>query len=341
MAEQTLTVPLSKLRENPDNPRKHFAAVPELAETLLTHGVLQRIIVRREADGQLVIVDGHRRFRAAKLAGLKEVPVEVKDLTKQQAYEAMLVSNIQREDISALEQADSYAKLMSDFGLSADEAAARVGVSRARVYSVTRLLDLVEPAKKALQQGKLSAVVAQRIAQVRGERLQLQFLSDVLAMGDKGTVRAVERLLRSRYLEVAKRGLSKRQRETREHGAEVALRRRVLPRLLTRVAELVERRAHLDETDLRTAALALAETGGEAAKEVFQRRGLRADRLSKVGGTQLRSLVLELVFAQWAVLQDGEYSPAVKALAKAYGLSLSELEKGVAAMEKAEGLFSS
>lgn len=343
MSELTVQlIPFSKLHESPDNPRKLFGNLNELADSIRSQGVLQPGVARKTPEGRIEIVIGHRRFRAGKIAGLKAFPVFVRDMSRQQALEAMLVENKQREDVNALELADGYAKLMTDFQLSADEVADRVGVSRSSVYMAVTLLDLVEPAKKALLQGKLTASGAVEIVKARGERLQLQALADALKLSKNGeppSARAVQRLVRSKYLTEAKKGLSKRQREDRTHGVDVALRRRVLARLLGRVAELVERKPHLDENDLRTAAIALAESGGEAVREVFTRRGLRPDRL-KIGATQLRSLVVELALAPWLRLDtDGEYEPSVRATAKAYGLSLAELAANVENEGAAEALF--
>lgn len=335
-------IPLSKLRESGDNPRKLFGNLNELADSLRSQGMLQPAVARRNAEGDLEVVIGHRRFRAAKLAGLKTMPVFVREMSRQQALEAMLVENKQREDVNALELADGYAKLMNDFNLSADDVADRVGVSRSSVYTATSLLDLMEPAKKALLQGKITASGAIEIVKVHGERLQLQALADAMKLSKNGeppSARAIQRLVRSKYLSTPKGGVSKRQREEREHGADVALRKRVLVRLLGRIAELVERKPNLDETDLRTAAIALAEVGGEAARQVFVRRGLRPDRL-KIGATQLRSLLVELALASWLRLDaEGDYEPAVKATAKAYGLSLSELSANVENESAANALF--
>jgi ParB/RepB/Spo0J family partition protein len=344
MSEQVRMVALSRLRESADNPRKHFGDLTEMAKSIQAQGLIEPIIAR-QADGGLEIVAGHRRARAAKLAGLKEVSVIVRELGRQEALETAIVENTERESLNALETAEGYAKLMSDFGLNADQVAERVGAKRSTVYQAVGLLDLAEPVKRALTSGKISASHALEIGKVRtSERIQLQALGDVLKMsshGEKPSVRAVRRLIEKKYLAAASRhGNSKAKREVKEHGVDVALRRRVVARLQRRIAEAVERRAQLDENDLRTVILALAETQGETAREVFQRRGMRVDRLGKVGGAQLRSLVVELAIAPWLSLdEDGEYSDPVRATAKAYGLPLSELAANVEAEGAAEALF--
>jgi ParB/RepB/Spo0J family partition protein len=342
MSETLQQLPLSKLREADYNPRKHFGDLTDLADTIRTHGILQPIRARPVGDAFEIFI-GHRRFRAAKIVGLKTAPVIVEDISKQEALEKAIIENDKRQNVTPLEMAESLEKLMRDFNLNAEQAAARVGIGRSTFYVFISLLDLVDPAKKALEQGKFSVEAGKWIARVRGDRVQLQAFNDAMKLAKNGelpSARAVERMVRERYLAVAKKGLTKHQKTAREHGAEVALRRRVIERLLRRVAELVERKAHLDEADLRTAVLALAEVLGETARLVFQRRGLRVDRLGKVGAAQLRSLLVELPLAAWLALDDaGEYRPAVKATAKAYDVSLSELATNLEAEGAADALF--
>lgn len=344
MSETIRQVPLSKLVESPDNPRKLFGDLTEFSKTL-KGGILQPLVARPLADGQLQIVIGHRRFRGGKLIGLKEVPVIVRDYTRQEAFEAMVIENVHREDVNPMELADSFAQMKQDFGLTGDQIAERVKMNRTDVYDLLNIHEnLIEPTKKALLSDKLSLANAIQLARVKGERLQTLALADALKLakeGEKPPVRAVKKLVQDKYLSTGKRGLSKRQKETREHGADVALRRLVVKRMLVRVVELVERRAHLDETDLRMIALATAEAGAgsETAREVFARRGIRTTVLSKVGAAQLRSLAVELPLTQFAALYGGDYSAGTKAVAKTYGLSLSEIEKSVEAEQNAEALF--
>lgn len=337
---QTKMVPLSKLAESPDNHRQHFGDLTELADSIRNQGILQPPLVRAVGDGYELVV-GHRRLRAAKLAGLREMPVLVTEMTPQAAQEARLAENLQRQDVGPLELADGYAKLMK-YGLTGEQVAKRLGIHRSSVFLTLRLLEISEPVKKALLAGKIGAVTASDLVSVDGERRQLAALNDALALGRDGeppSRRAVQRMLQKKYSGKAKGGLNKRELERRAHGDEVALRRRVVARLLARVVDLVERKHHLDETDLRIAVLALAELGTEPVREAFQRRGERPDRLGRVGATQLRSLLVEVALAPWVQLDEGEYSAAVKATAKAYGVSLAELEKAVAAENSAEALF--
>jgi ParB family chromosome partitioning protein len=341
MSEQVQRIPVSQLHENPLNPRRSWGSLTELGKTIKKQGLIEPVIARKLPDGTLQIVAGHRRTRAAKLVGIKELDVVIRSLNAQESLETAIVENREHQGLNALEEAEGFAKLMSDFGLTADQVADRVEASKSSVYQAIGLLELPEHTKKALLAEKITASAALELTKVRGsERLQLQALNDVLKLGkngEKASARAVQRMIRDKYLSAtSKHGNSRAQRETKEHGADVALHRRVVARLLGRVAELVERRAHLDETDLRTAIIALAEQLGEPAREVFQRRGLRVDRLGKVNGAQLRSLLIELSLVGWLTLDEkGEYSAAVRATAKAYNLSLSELTAGV----EADSLF--
>lgn len=336
-------IALSRLRENPNNPRNSYGDLTEMARTIESGGIIEPIIVRKTETG-LEIVAGHRRARAAKIAGLKEVNVIVRDYDEQEALVVALIENTARESLDPLEIAAGYAKLRQQHDMTPEQIAAKVGASKATIYNSLTLLELTEPVKEALRQGKVTASVAYRLVSVRGERLQAQALADVLKLSKNGeppAARAVERLIRSRYLTVAKSGQSKRQREVKQHGAEVALRRRVVERLVhVRIPELLERKPQLDATDLRLHALALSEILGESARTTFQRRGERPDRLSKVGPSQLRSLISQLIYGAWAkVEEDGSYSAAAKMLAKTHDLSLSEMERNLEGEDRAAALF--
>jgi ParB family chromosome partitioning protein len=349
MSEQIRQVPLSKLVESPDNPRKLFGNLTEFAKTL-KGGVLQPLVAREVAGDKLELVIGHRRFRGAKLAGLKELPVIVREYTREQALEAMVIENVHREDVNPLELADSFAQMKKDFGLSGDDISDRVKMPRTKVHDLLSLNEhLIEASRKTVLNGKIGMQSAVWLARVRGERLQTAALEDVMKLakkeGDLPPLRAVKKLIQAKYMG-SDSATSKRQKAARERvraaGAEVAFRRRVLQRLLTRVGELVERKHHLDETDMRTMAIATAEAAPnqEATQEVLARRGIKTTALGKVGATQLRSLVVELALAPYVQLDaDGAYSSGTKVVAKAYGLSLSEIEKALEATENAEALF--
>lgn len=157
--EGTQVLRLSDISPDKNQPRKHFddTALAELADSIAQHGVLQPIVVRPLPAGDYTIVAGERRWRAARLAGLKEVPAIVKDLTDEQAMELALIENLQREDLDPVEEARGYRQLMERCGYTQEAAAAKLGKSRPAVANSLRLLNLPEKVLSYLQAGKLSA----------------------------------------------------------------------------------------------------------------------------------------------------------------------------------------
>lgn len=336
MSETVQQVRLADLRESPTNPRQRFHGLAELAESIRAQGVLQPLVARHVGDA-LELVFGHRRLRAAKLAGLKAVPVVVRELADQEVLEQQLVENLQREDVHELELAEGYRRLL-DAGMHADQLAERLGVSRASVYAAVKLLDLMEGVRKEFLAGRLSAAAARAIARVRGERLQLAALRDVQrlaeAHGGDAPVRKVERLLQQRYMGER----SKAERRRRRAAAEVpdaALQARVAELLLSRVLAQLERAVGLDDTALRWLLLALAQTS-PAASDRLSAHGVRLDRLAGLRSSRLRVLLAEALLGPWvAQSEDGR-----RALARAYGVDLAETESTARALLAAEGVVS-
>jgi len=162
------TLPIGKLRPNPDQPRRTFDenALAELASSLKSHGVIQPILAEDAGDGSYVIVAGERRYRAAKMAGLSELPVIVRSFDPQKRLEIALIENVQREDLNAVEEAEAYRSLMSLGGRSQEEVADVVGKSRSAVANALRLLKLPEPMLAALRDGSLTAGHARAILSV-------------------------------------------------------------------------------------------------------------------------------------------------------------------------------
>lgn len=155
--EKIIQINLTEIRPNPYQPRKEFAAdaIEELKQSILEHGVIQPIIVKKSIKGY-EIVAGERRFRASKEANLKTIPAVVKDLTENQVMEIALIENIQREDLNAIEVAIAYHKLMDRFKLTQDELAQKVGKSRPHVANILRLLQLPENVQEYVSRGTLS-----------------------------------------------------------------------------------------------------------------------------------------------------------------------------------------
>jgi ParB family chromosome partitioning protein len=150
-------IKLKELRPNPYQPRKHFEeeAIQELKESIIQHGILQPIIVRKSIKGYEIVV-GERRFRAAKDAGLDVIPVVVKELTEQQMMELALLENLQREDLTPIEEAQAYQSLMEQLNVTQEELAKRLGKSRPHVANHIRLLSLPEAVRVYISEGKLS-----------------------------------------------------------------------------------------------------------------------------------------------------------------------------------------
>lgn len=152
-------VPVEAIRENRNQPRTVFdeQTLDELAASIREHGLIQPLIASETADGGYELIAGERRAGAARRAGLREVPVIVKDVTPQQVLEIALVENVQRADLNPLEEGLAYQTLKDEFGLTDDEIARRVGKSRVAVVNTRRLIRLVAPARQALLDGALSA----------------------------------------------------------------------------------------------------------------------------------------------------------------------------------------
>mgnify|MGYP004681967405 CR=1 FL=1 len=154
-----LTVPLSQVENCSSQPRKAFDpdALEELAESIRQHGILQPLTVRRLQSGYYQIIAGERRWRAARLAGLTEVPVLVVEADDRKAAELAMVENLQREDLNPMEEAAGFQALMDGYRLTQEEAAKRVGKSRSAVANALRLLSLTPAVRKLVEDGKLSA----------------------------------------------------------------------------------------------------------------------------------------------------------------------------------------
>lgn len=183
---------INDIETNKNQPRKTFdeSSIAELAESIKTHGVIQPIIVRSAGDGFYVIVAGERRFRAAKLAGLTEVPAIITELSSSEAAEVALIENIQRADLNPIEIAEAYRAIIDDFSLTQQELADRVGKPRSSVANSLRLLDLPETIKAYVAEGKLTDGHAKVIAGLGDEALMKAAAETVIKLNL--TVRATE-----------------------------------------------------------------------------------------------------------------------------------------------------
>jgi ParB family chromosome partitioning protein len=192
--ERVRTVALDQVRPCPFQPRKDFAqeTLRELAESIKEQGIVQPLIVRAVEDG-LELIAGERRWRAARLAGLTEVPVIVREADDHAVLELALIENLQRENLNPLEEAQGYAQLMDQFRLTQEEIATRVGKSRTAVANALRLLKLAPTVQAYLREGRISVGHAKAILGLNGEKLQRNAADRVIK--EELNVRQVEGLV--------------------------------------------------------------------------------------------------------------------------------------------------
>lgn len=191
-----LRVGIDDVRPNPQQPREHFAHrdLDDLIASIKRHGILQPLVVTKTPDGYELIA-GERRLRAARMAGLTEVPVIVRSAEEQDKLELALVENIQRADLNPIEEARAYRKLIDDYDLTQEIVAERLGKSRPQVANTLRLLDLPEEVQSAVREGRIPVTAARALLSLEGPEQQLAWWKK-LTQGDM-TVRDVERGVRA------------------------------------------------------------------------------------------------------------------------------------------------
>ena len=194
-AAEGIFIDINKIEPNKEQPRKYFDedALLELSESMKLFGVLQPLIVQDKKDYYQIIA-GERRWRAAKLAGLKEVPVIVKNLSEQELLEIALIENIQRENLNPIEEAIAYKKLITEFNLKQDELAERVSKSRTAVTNAMRLLKLDEKVQQMVIDEMISTGHARALLGI--ENLELQYQMAQKIFDEKLSVRETEKLVR-------------------------------------------------------------------------------------------------------------------------------------------------
>ena len=180
-----LLIALEKLKANPSQPRKDFdeAELAELADSIKQQGIIQPIIAEDAGDGTYTIIAGERRTRAARLAGLTEVPVILRKYSDEKRMIVSLIENIQRANLNPIEEASAYRQLMELEGLSQDEAAARVGKNRTTVANAVRLLKLPAEMQESIQKGELSPGHARAVLSVQGDRARETLFREILKKG--------------------------------------------------------------------------------------------------------------------------------------------------------------
>lgn len=196
-ADSITQLPLTKIERNPNQPRKKFdqQALEELAESIRLHGVITPITVRHgEKDGYYQIIAGERRWRAARLAGLKEIPAMVLEVGEGEVMELALIENLQRQDLNPIEEAEGYDRLMQQFGLTQEEVANRVVKSRSAVANALRLLGLPDEVRTMVADGKLSGGHARAVLAVSDEDKRVEAARQMVGMSVRQAEALAKRL---------------------------------------------------------------------------------------------------------------------------------------------------
>lgn len=187
---------INEIEPNRDQPRKLFdeKALEELAKSIEQNGVIQPLLVRPVSDGSYQLIAGERRWRAARMAGLTEVPVTVREMTDEEASVAALIENLQREDLNSVEEAQGLKSLIENYGFTQEEAADRVGKSRVAVTNTLRLLKLPESVLNLLSEGKLTAGHSRALLSLDDEKEMLRIAET--AISQELSVRQVEKMVK-------------------------------------------------------------------------------------------------------------------------------------------------
>ena len=178
-------LPIYKVEPNPDQPRHDFdeEELQALADSITVHGIIQPLTVREMPNGYYQIIAGERRWRAARMANLRDVPAVIIEADDKKAMELALIENLQRQDLNPLEEALGYQTLMNEYGLTQEEAAGRVGKSRPAVANALRLLGLCPEVQERVRKGELSAGHARAILQLKSEKKQQEAAQKIVALG--------------------------------------------------------------------------------------------------------------------------------------------------------------
>ena len=201
-------LPIYKVEPNKDQPRQDFdeEELQALADSIAEHGVLQPLAVRELSSGYFQIIAGERRWRAARLAGLKEIPAVIVEADDRKVMELALIENLQRQDLNPVEEALGYQSLIADHGLTQEEAARQVGKSRPAVANALRLLNLCPEVLQMLREGKLSPGHARAILSLKTEKKQQEVAQKICALDL--SVRQTELLCKNMEKEPGKKPVS-------------------------------------------------------------------------------------------------------------------------------------
>ena len=178
-------LPIHKVEPNPGQPRQDFdpEELQALADSIATHGIVQPLTVREVGSGYYQIIAGERRWRAARIAELKEIPAVIIEADDRKVMELALIENLQRQDLNPVEEALGYKTLMEDYGLTQEDAAKRVGKSRPAVANALRLLNLSDKVLEMIRKGELSAGHARAVLSLKTVKMQEQAAQKIVALG--------------------------------------------------------------------------------------------------------------------------------------------------------------
>ena len=178
------TLPIYKVEPNPNQPRQDFdpEELEALADSIRTHGIIQPLTVREMPNGYYQIIAGERRWRAARLAEVSEVPAVVMEADDKKVMELALIENLQRQDLNPVEEAMGYQSLMEEYGLTQEETAKRVGKSRPAVANSLRLLGLCAPVLELVRKGELTAGHARAVLTLKTEKLQMEAAKKIISL---------------------------------------------------------------------------------------------------------------------------------------------------------------
>ena len=193
-------IDIEKLNANQQQPRKYFEKdkLKELAESIKVHGIMNPIVARKKKEGGFEIIAGERRWRASQLAGLKQVPVILKEIEDKQSLELAIIENVQRHDLNPIEEAAAFKKLMEDYGLTQAEVAQRLGKERSSVANTVRLLLLPPEVTQLVAQGRISSGHAKVLLSVGDAEKQIAVAKRIVE--EKLSVRATEKALKEQAL---------------------------------------------------------------------------------------------------------------------------------------------
>ncbi|MBW6411778.1 ParB/RepB/Spo0J family partition protein [Clostridium weizhouense] len=192
-----ILIPINNIKSDVEQPRKNFDSekIIELSQSIKLHGVIQPLIVRQKGEDHYIIVAGERRWRAAKLSGLKELPCIIMDLNNKEILEISLIENIQREDLNPIEEALAYKKLIDDFKITQLELSNRIGKSRVAITNTMRLINLDKRVQQYLIEGIITEGHGRTLLSVDNNDLQYELAQQVI--DNKLSVRELEKLIKN------------------------------------------------------------------------------------------------------------------------------------------------